>query len=237
AFFLLLLAAACVRPGFATTAIMPADADLIIGARSIVIGRVLSISSRLNPGHSDINTYVKIDIDEVLKGEITSPQIVLRESGGVDSGFASVVYGAAEFHRGERVLLYLDTWPDGSLRVYQMFLGKFSIDRDPRTGRSIVTRLAQGPGVDLVGLKPDGAVTDRMELSGYRRMVKQTLSANYEQSRGFQARYYSGVALNASPPEYEQPAIGQGIEPEFTLHPFRGRWFEPDSGQPVTYVL
>src|SRR5262249_24576919 len=74
-------------------------------------------------------------------------------------------------------------------------------------------------------------------LSAYRRLVKATLSANLEQSRRFQARYYSGVPLNMSPPEYKPVSNAQKLRPEFTLHPFRGRWLEPDSGQPVSFTL
>src|SRR5262249_9617007 len=236
-FILLVLTAACADSTLATTAVMPADSDLVVGARSVVIGRVISITSSFNPRHSDINTYVRIALDEVLKGDITAPEIVLREPGGRDGDTLAVVFGAPEFTRGERVLLYLDTWPDGSLRVYQMFLGKFSIAWDSRTGRSTVARQAHRPAVDLAGPKPGGPVTDQMELSRYRRLIRQTLSANYKQSREFQAQYYSGIALNASPPEYK-PELGvQSIQPEFTLSRYRGRWFEPDRGQPVTFVL
>src|SRR5262245_4414404 len=235
--FLVVLTTACGVSCFATTAIMPADSDLVIGARSIVIGRVLSISSSFSLQHTDINTYVKVGVDEVLKGDITASEMVLREPGGRDGDTVGVVFGAPEFARGERVLLYLDTWPDGSLRVYQMFLGKFSIGQDSVTGRAVVARQARGPEVDLTGPRAAGPVTDRMELSGYRRMIRETLSANYERSTQFQARYYSGVPLNASPPEYVQRNRAQGIEPEFTIHPFRGRWVQPDSGQPVTFLV
>jgi hypothetical protein len=237
AFFPLALTAGTAVSTFATTAVMPGDANLVVGARGIVIGRVISLSSGFNPRYSDFNTYVRLGVDEVLKGDITAGEIVLREPGGKCGDVISVVFGAPEFFPGERVLLYLDTWPDGSLRVYQMFLGKFSIGQDAGTGRSIVTRQAAGSEVDFVGPKPDDTITDRMELSGYRRLIRTTLSASYEQSREFQARYYTGVRLRPAPPEYKPHPHGQDLEPEFTFHPFRGRWFEPDSGQPVSYVL
>jgi hypothetical protein len=234
---LLVVAIAGTVSTFATTAIMPADASLVVGARSIVTGRVISISSSFNQRYNDINTYVRIGVDEVLKGDITASEIVLREPGGRDGDLVSVVFGAPEFVTGERVLLYLDTWPDGSLRVYQMFLGKFSIARASGTGRLTVTRQPHGTNVDLIGQRTDGSITDQMDLSGYRRLIKTTLAAHAEQSREFQARYYAGVPMNVSPREYKPVPNGQRVQPEFTLHPFRGRWLEPDSGQPVSYVL
>jgi hypothetical protein len=235
-FLLCVLTVGYVDSGFATTVIMPSDAGLVAGARIIIIARVLSLSSSFNADHSDINTYVRLKVDEVLKGDLPGAEVVLREPGGRDGDTGSIVFGTPEFARGERVLLYLDSWPDGSLRVYQMFLGKFSITRDPATSRSIVTRGA-GLGVDVAGPRPAGTVTDRLELSGYRRMIRKTLSANEQLCEEFAARYYAGTPLKPRPPEYMPGRRGQGIEPEFTLHPFRGRWFEPDSGQPVTYML
>src|SRR5215471_2726181 len=225
----------------ATTAIVPSDAGLIVGARSIITGRVLSISSRFNPPLGDVSTYVRVRVTESLKGDITGSEIVLREPGGRDGDLLSVSFGTPEFVPGEQVLLYLDTWPDGSLRVYEMFLGKFSISLAPETGRLIVARQTHGPDVDLIGQAPDGPVTDQMDLGAYRHLIKATLSAHAEQSREFQSRYYSGAPLTMSPPEYKPEyksgASVQSLQPEFTLHPFRGRWLEPDSGQPVSFVL
>jgi hypothetical protein len=223
------------KSSLATTAIVPSDADLIVGARAIITARVLSISGGFNPGRTDINTYVKLAVDDVLKGDLAAGDVVLREPGGRDGDTLSIVFGTPEFLVGEQVLLYLDTWPDGSLRVYQMFLGKFSISSDGLTGRSIVTRQSHGPDVEITGPRAAGLVTDTMELSWYRRMVRETLSANDERSRQFEARYYEGKPLNAAPPEYK--AHKSGVEPEFTLHPYRGRWFQPDSGQPVTFKV
>jgi hypothetical protein len=220
-----------------TTAIVPADADLVVGARSIVTGRVLSLSSGFNPNRTDISTYVRLRVDEVLKGDLADGEIVLREPGGRDGDTVEVVFGTPEFTPGEQVLLYLDTWPDGSLRVYQMFLGKFSISTDAGTRRSIVTRQPHGSDVEIIKSKSAGPVTDAMELSMYRRMISETLSVEAERSRQFEARYYSGVSVKASPPEYRASGRGPGIEPEFKLHPFRGRWFQPDSGQPVTFMV
>jgi hypothetical protein len=237
AFLLFLVTVAGTVSTFATTAIMPSDAGLVVGARGIITGKVLSLSSKYNSRYNDINTYVRVGVDEVLKGDIAAGEIVLREPGGRDGDLLSVVFGTPEFVPGERVLLYLDTWPDGSLRVYQMFLGEFSIAPAPGTGLLTVTRQPHGPDVDLIRQKPDGSITDQMDLSGYRRLIKATLAAHADQSREFEGRYYAGVPLKASPPEYKPVPSGLSIQPEFTLHPFRGRWLEPDSGQPVSYVL
>src|SRR5436190_23917102 len=92
----------------ATTAIVPADDDLIIGARVIVKGKVLSIESQFDDQQRRIFTYVKLKVQEVLKGQITERKIVIKELGGRVGDRISVVYGNPEFALGEQVLLYLD---------------------------------------------------------------------------------------------------------------------------------
>ena len=48
------------------------------------------------------------------------------------------------FEAGQEVLVYLNTWPDGALRVHQGFLGKFNINRDASTERVFVERHLEG---------------------------------------------------------------------------------------------
>src|ERR1051325_8484978 len=142
-FVLCLLALA--QSSFATTAIVPPDDDLIIGARVIVQGKVLSIECKIDPLDSRIYTYVTVKVQEVLKGDITERKIVIKELGGLVGDKISVVYGTPQFKVGEKILTYLDTWADGSLRTHQMFLGKFSIQKDEKTGHQFAVR-ASGDG-------------------------------------------------------------------------------------------
>lgn len=224
----------------ATTAIIPPDDDLIIGARVIVKGRVLSIESSFDEQQGRIFTYIKLKVQEVLKGQITERKIVIKELGGRVGDRISVVYGNPEFALGEQVLLYLDTWKDGSLRTYQMFLGKFSILRDDKTGHEFAVR---GTGDGHVEVLPShrgqqsAAITNRMEVSAYLAMVKSRLAANVKQSRRFEQSYYSNVPTLASPPGYVDESISGEIHPEFNLFNPPIRWFEPDTGLPVTYTL
>jgi hypothetical protein len=213
---------------------------MIIGARAIVRAKVLSIESGFDEQHTRIYTYVTLKVQEVLKGQITERKIVIKELGGQVGDRISVIYGNPHFTRGERVLLYLDTWKDGSLRTYQMFLGKFSIVRDAKTGHEFAVR--DGVDENVVVLPASkgaarGTSTDRMELSTYLEMVRSRLAANIERSRTFEETYYHNVPKLAAPPDYYR---GRGdIEPQFTLispsNP--ARWPEPDSNQPVSYTV
>jgi hypothetical protein len=228
------------RQGLATTAILPGDDDLIIGARAIVRAKVISVDSGL--GDDDrIYTYVGLRVRETLKGHVAGRKIVLKELGGQVGDRGSIIYGNAQFVPGEEVFLYLDTWADGSLRVYQMFLGKFNVVTDPATGESVVVR--PRPDANTVVLRREagergGPATERMKLSDYRRMVEASLAANRERSRVFEQTYYAGTPVLAEPQEYERAALGGALHPQYTLIASPPpRWFEPDDNLPVVFMV
>src|SRR5215467_11299674 len=188
----------------ATTVRTPADDEMIIGARAIVIANVLSVSSSLDESRNRVFTYTTLRVQEVLKGQIAEQKIVVKEEGG-DIGYrGTIVYGTPRFSPGEKVLLYLNTWGDGSLRTHQMFLGKFNIVRDPDTGKKVVVRST--PDSEVVYLKAPaqsqqqgGVATERMELSAYKAMVRTRLAANFDRDQEYSQKYYSGLPMNAKP--------------------------------------
>jgi hypothetical protein len=174
----------------ATTVVIPPDDDLIIGARAIVRGKVLSVVCGFDQQQGRIFTYVTLRVREVIKGRVSERNITLKEPGGQVGTQGSVVFGTPQFKPDEEVFLYLDTWGDGSLRVHQMFLGKFSIINDPKTGGRIAVR--EGPDANTAvldrGTRAEsfrGAVTIRMGLAAYTEMVRRRLAANLERSENF----------------------------------------------------
>ena len=235
--FLLTAVFILTQTSFATTAVRPSDDDLNIGARAIVRGKVVSIESAADETTNRIYTYVTVKVQEVIKGQITERRIVIKEMGGQAGDRISVIYGNPKFKRGENVFLYLDTWADGSLRTYQMFLGKFSIIE--QGGNQFVYRDMTSDNVVLLP-NPDGQTqgpsTDRMELSAYTDMVRSRQVANLEAARAFEERYYGGISLRPEPQEFKHISQESDFSPEFG---FLGnaRWFEPDTGQAVTYIV
>lgn len=233
----------CAGTASSTTYVLPDDDNLIIGARAIITGKVLSIGSRLDE-QDRIFTYITVRVQEVLKGQISRRRIVLKQAGGQVGNRGSVIFGSPEFKIGEQVLLYLGTWPDGSLRVHQLMLGKFSITVDPQTGNKYVTRdLSAANNNNFQALSATahtrGAITNRMELSAYAAMVRARLAANWERSETHEQTYYSDTPLRGEPPEYKREATLGKIFPRFTLLPPSNpaRWFEPDSNQPVVFFV
>jgi uncharacterized protein affecting Mg2+/Co2+ transport len=214
---------------------------MVIGARAILRGKVVAIESSFDEQHSRIYTYITVKVQEVLKGQITQRKIVLKESGGQVGETISVVYGNPRFKKGERVLLYLDTWADGSLHTHQMFLGKFNIVIDPITGREMAVRSSPDENTTVLqqqlhGHGVPGRSTERQKLSAYTRMVRNRLAANWDRSVRFEGDNYASVPVLAEPPEYRSIADRADVNPQFTFYgPYR--FFEPDSGQPVSVLL
>jgi hypothetical protein len=218
----------------------PADDDMVIGARAIIRGKVLSLSTGIDE-QNRIYTYITLKVQEVIKGQITEHKIVIKEEGGQYGDRGSLIFGAPQFVLGEKVIVYLDTRTDGSLRVHQMFLGKFSIVKDKQTGQEMAVRQDADQGVRIV--YPDdhdrarGPSTNQMELSAYVAMVRSRLEANWETAVKFEEDNYAGIPILPRPAEYDDSRRG-GIQPQFTLiHTAKPRWFEPDSGQPVLFFV
>jgi hypothetical protein len=243
ALILLICLLGSVRSSFATTVIIPSDDDMIVGARAIVRGRVLSVGSSFDEQQNRIFTYITLRVQEVLKGQISERKIVIKEEGGQTALRGSKIYGTPEFTPNEDVLLYLDTWADGSLRVHEYFLGKFTISEDLTTHQLMAIRAPVDANVVVLNgtqsAQASGEATDRMELSAYTKMVRDKLAANLQRSQEFEQRYYHGAPLLARPPEFESKQKHGQIEPQWvSLAPANPpRWFEIDSGQPVTFYV
>ncbi len=220
----------------ATTVVIPSDDELIIGSRAIVRGTVTAVGSRYDEQHNAIFTYITLQLDEVLKGQMTASEITLKEPGGVTKDRGSMLFGIPEFKKGEQVLLYLDTWPDGSLRVYQWFLGKFSITTDS-SGKLLVARDVASERVSVIGRSSLGPITDRMELSNYTAMISARVKATEQLSAQHEARYFGRTVMRAAPMELN--AGSSTPTPLFTFinNNYPPRWFEPDSGQNVTFKI
>lgn len=223
----------------ATTFITPNDDNLMIESRAIIRGKVISQGSAYDESTGFVYTYVKVRVKEVFKGNISTNTIILKEIGGEAGGHGTMVFSRPQFEVGEKVLLYLDTWPDGSLRVHDQFLGKFTIYKDKATGALMVQRLGLDEMAGAIPPAPDGVTTNKLEFSAYTQMLRQRLSANMQKSVEFETRYYPSEPLRMTPMEYNVKMQNGQIVPAF--HVFdpahRARWFQPDIGQPVTYLI
>ena len=233
-----LLVVTCCEAAFATTAIVPRDEEMVVESRAIVTGKVIGLSTGVDPNTDLVYTYTRLQVSAVLKGSITEGEIVLKELGGETPDRGTQIWGMPRFEFGQEVLLYLNTWPDGALRVHQGFLGKFNISRDPATGRDFVERQLEGDNVVILAGSGNNG-TNRSELGAYTQMVGQLTGANRKRMRDFEQMYYSNVPVLAQPIEIQSPRPGGEISTQWVLlNPSSpARWFEPDSNQPVVFYV
>jgi hypothetical protein len=223
------------QKSFASTAIQPSDLEMVVSARAIVIGEVSDISTGIQ--HDRVYSYIRLKVDEVLKGSSMSSEIVLKQLGGEHGDLGTLIYGMPKFELGKKVLVYLDTWRDGSFRVHQMFLGKFDITTDSSTNKLIVSR-DHGENVQVINR--EGTVSTRIaELDAYKEKIGNLYGANYLRAQKFEQEAYGTIPMLAEPPEYASVRKAGQISPQWvTINPAQPpRWFEADSGQTLRFFV
>ncbi|HSF06734.1 MAG TPA: hypothetical protein VLG10_13170, partial [Methylomirabilota bacterium] len=185
-------------------------------AQVIVIGQVIDISGHWDPGQGQIFTDITVRLDEVLKGVVPTPELTIRQLGGRVGDVESRVEGSPEFRLGERVLLFLTTRGDGTLRVAHLYLGKFSILTDLHTGERLARRQT-----------PAGVVVTTPPGSGARPTTDE-----FHRLRDIRDRIRSIVRGRLRPPGATAPLftppapVGTTEAQEsFTLLGTPSRWF------------
>lgn len=94
-------------------------------------------------GSKRIYTYYQLQVEEVLKGRTAAVSLQMREMGGEKDGMGMHVAGAAQFNRGEDVVVFLgEVNSDGSHDVRGLMMGKYTIQRD-ESGAEVLN----GPGL------------------------------------------------------------------------------------------
>ena len=215
------------------------DESLVVGARAVVRGTVLSSVCRANESAERVFTYTKLKVDEVFKGPVSGAELVLKEEGGESGRLGERVSGTPTFQIGEDVLVFLDTWPDGSLRVYQMFLGKLSIKREGESGREVVT--PDITDADSAMLTASGresfASNSPIDVSEYSTALRRSVNSLKGRSRKFGELYYRDAPLLERPPECDSIPNGSDFSVQSTPLPVLTRWFEADSNTPVVFRI
>lgn len=231
------LVIAASEAALATTAVVPRDDELVVECRAIVTGKVTGLSTAVDQRTDLVYTYIRLDVNSVLKGQIGEREIVLKEVGGETGDYGTRIFGAPTFELGQEVLLYLNTWPDGALRVHQGFLGKFDINREPSTGRAIVERRMDDQNIAIMTGSGNG--TNRSALEAYTQTIGQLIQTNRKKMLKFEQRFFSNAPMLGHPIEYELSHSGAEITPQWVvLNPANpSRWFEADSGQAIAFYV
>jgi hypothetical protein len=77
-------------------------------ADRVIVGEVLSVKSTWDSGHKRIFTNIEVQVAETWKGTAAAGgKILIQQPGGQVGDIESRVYGLAEFHTGQRAVLFL----------------------------------------------------------------------------------------------------------------------------------
>ena len=215
----------------ATITVRSEDHHLIRQASTIVVGQITTIDSHWYAANTQIYTHVGVRVEEVLKGELSDVDITIRQLGGTVGGLRSWIFGSPEFVSGERVLLFLTANRDGTLRVLNLYQGKFSVVLNSQTGEQFIYRNLNPESVrNLARSATSGDSTSpTVEMRPLGRFKAEIASRLAQEQAS---------ARSASLPVVTMPA-GEIVESHerFTFLGSPSRWFEPDSNNQVSVFM
>jgi hypothetical protein len=221
---------ACASHSHATTFVLMSETELANQSVAAVIGSVADIEAMVDETTGGVNTYVRIDPDEIVFGTLPPGPIVLRERGGRTRQQSEWIFGSPEYRVGEYVLAFLSPNTDGTLRTTGMAMGKFSLKADARGVLTAERRLGEGAAVlDLQrgGYVSAGAPED-YDLAAMRSALQRDAAALTALARH--------AALQPIPPELARAPHAEHRE-SFTFMSPMSRWTEPDTGQAIPYLI
>jgi len=117
--------------------------DLAREGQVVLLGKVSAVEPGLSDDGRIIVTRVTVRVERALKGGPRA-EVTLEIPGGTLQGTTLVASGAPRFTPGERVVLFLEPQAGGRYGVAGWNQGRFTVRRDPRTGRDLVTQPGGG---------------------------------------------------------------------------------------------
>jgi hypothetical protein len=223
------------QTSLATTANPISDERLILTSRLIVTGDVQAVQAQWDKNRQNIYTYVTVKVSEVLKGQIGSDSIVLKQAGGIVGDEGIIIDGAPGYKVGQQVLLFLNTLPDGALTVAHLFLGKYDIVNDAQTGRQMVQRTIDGDNVHLLPGQTE-QMTNRAELSTFLEKIRNAVRTQTKATGTFE-RNSGGTSIREVPSEYRSDMPDMSVKSkevaDFYYLNGGSKWFATS----VTYFL
>ncbi len=214
----------CSNRVFATTFVaLDQDqlADLSVAA---IVGTVETIVAGRNPENGQIHTEVTIRLEEVLFGDVSDETVVLREVGGRLGSDEEWVFGSPSYQLDERVMVFLSAAGGGVFRTTSMALGKFRV-RNRVSGEMLIRR-DLGEGAFVIDLDTGSVETD----SGSTELPLADSVRRRRRSRPERRTRPDDIRVGE--------LVGIESQSEFTyLGSGPSRWFEPDSGQAVEFLV
>jgi hypothetical protein len=142
------------RPAAATSYRMMPDRALVDQSAAVVDVKVVGVEPAPIDGPPATDYFV--EIQRVLKGDLTGSTVVVRVPGGINpDGIGLKIWGAPRFAEGEGAILFLNPSQDGTYRVVHLMLGAFH--KRVSGGRTVALRdLSEAHDVAAKDLSGDG---------------------------------------------------------------------------------
>ena len=213
----------------ATTFVLMDESTLLHSSVAVIVGTVTAIESGNEPG-GPIHTYVHVQPDRIIKGQLELDPLVLREPGGTAGDRREWVYGAPEFWVGERTLLFLSRNSDGTLQTNSLAMGKYSLGIDA-AGHITATR-DFGFGTSILTPSTGELVDEPRHTQRFLPLVRRLRRLARAEPRVRPERQPLALVpdeLGSTATQLQDAYTFLGSPP--------GRWFEPDSDQPVSYLI
>lgn len=150
-FILTIILCLLAAPSFATTFLVPSDAELARNAEVIAVVRVESAESRWD--HGRLMTAYTLRVDDAIKGDLaTGDAVEVWQLGGLVDGVGFYVPGSADYRVGEKALAFLGRSAYGRWATYGMMLGRFAFAIDGSGNKLLVRDREQ----ELCGIDANG---------------------------------------------------------------------------------
>ena len=206
------LAAGPVR---ATTYMMMPDSALADQAAAVLDVKVLGVDSAPVVDGPPSTDYL-VEVNRVLKGDISGSTLVVRVPGGVNpEGLGLKVWGAPQFAPGENALLFLAPAKDGTYHILHLMLGAFH------------RRTVDGQAVALRDLSEAHEIANKSDVVRDFNRFSDWLA-----DRAGGLRHEGGYVLSTAK---------SLIDPKFVLLTTSNgtpmRWFRFDNGQSVDWKV
>ena len=216
-----------------TTFVVMDEATLFRTSDAVIVGTVTAIESAAG-AQGAIYTYVHVEPDRVVKGRLSREPVVLRELGGTVGDRSEVIFGSPEFWVGERSLLFLSRNADGTVRTNSLAMGKFSLTSDS-SGHTMAVR-DFGHGASVLDPTTGQLAEPEPDRRAFLPLLKRLRALAQAETNATPSEplVLTPPELGDTPSEFHE-AFTYLVDPNHPQPP--PRWFEPDSGTPVTFLI
>jgi len=144
---------------------------LVNTSKYVVEASVLEQESRWDADHKVIHTFVKIKVNQVLKGENVPEYITLRQLGGRVGEEAMAVHGAPDFYDGQETVLFI-VKHNGHYKTHSLGMGKFDKKMENGLVYSVNTKIP-AELIQTSNIKSESDIHPKFRIDALKSEIQQ----------------------------------------------------------------